>query len=448
MSLNVYRKYPESCSSLSTIEKVCSDRIKLYKIFEAAKYNRLEVGTLQWSNYIISKIQEVELKSYYVLLGLELQYSMLKAKREDNLAHWMVGLSYSATKEQINLFINWELQWFHLLFSNLSKSKRDAFLIGNNFICEHLGPVNKLLLYDKLIQCTEVTENDFDSTKFYKTEFYKVPDLVRKKQILLDKGLAIFPEDNIVYYVKSKLCNEFSLQLEFQKKVVPNVGKYQFLIEDLPKYIPRLLGCELDGVYLRNIDQIADNHFPLCMQNLHHTLRTNHHLKYEGKMQYGVFLYWLGLPYKDAITFWKDEFTQGITEDLFNRKYLYLFQHQYGKTGRKEPYEQFYCSKILEYSPLPSQHHGCPFKHWSKSILFERLESEVSCITDIEDLVTQKEYQKACTTYLCKSRKVPQHVLNLELDVIESPIQYVNQSFKALDVLDVIFDSDENILNI
>ncbi|XP_028128638.2 DNA primase large subunit-like [Diabrotica virgifera virgifera] len=437
--LNVYRKYPKGYSSSTKLEIVCTNRIKLYKIFEAAKYNRLEVGTVQWSNYVTSKIQEVELKCYYPLLGLEIK-GMLKAKREDNLAHWMVGLTYSATTEQRNLFIDWELQWVHLLFSKLSRTRRDTFLRDNNFHIDSLTPVEKLVLQHRIMKCIEVDIIDYSDTTFYKSEFYEVPDVVSKKHILLMQGSAIFHEDNVVYFVLNKLRYEFSDRLKFQKKVYPHWDKYLHIIQDLPKYIPKLIGCEVDGVNLENIDQISQEHFPLCMQHLHRSLRKNHHLKYDAKMQYGVFLYWLGLSYTDAMKFWKDEFTQGMSEDVFNRKYSYLFKHQYGMIGRRQPYQPFNCSKILAYSPLPLQHHGCPFKHWSKAVLRETLATEVSSITDIEDLLDEKDYRKACTAYLCKSRKIPKQILDPEVAAIESPIEYVNQSFKALDLLDQVFD--------
>lgn len=38
------------------------------------------------------------------------------------------------------------------------------------------------------------------------------------------------------------------------------------------------------------VDDLARKHFPLCMRNLHGSLRKDHHLKHYGRLQYGLFL--------------------------------------------------------------------------------------------------------------------------------------------------------------
>lgn len=38
------------------------------------------------------------------------------------------------------------------------------------------------------------------------------------------------------------------------------------------------------------VDVIAAKHYPLCMKNMHDGLRRDKHLKYEGRLQYGLFL--------------------------------------------------------------------------------------------------------------------------------------------------------------
>lgn len=38
------------------------------------------------------------------------------------------------------------------------------------------------------------------------------------------------------------------------------------------------------------VDDLSRKHFPLCMRNLHESLRRDHHLKHFGRLQYGLFL--------------------------------------------------------------------------------------------------------------------------------------------------------------
>ena len=45
-----------------------------------------------------------------------------------------------------------------------------------------------------------------------------------------------------------------------------------------------------EGVRAEMVDELARQHFPMCMRNLHGNLRRNHHLKHFGRLQYGLFL--------------------------------------------------------------------------------------------------------------------------------------------------------------
>ena len=38
------------------------------------------------------------------------------------------------------------------------------------------------------------------------------------------------------------------------------------------------------------VPELAETHFPACMSVLQNTLKTSHHLKYKGRLQYGLFL--------------------------------------------------------------------------------------------------------------------------------------------------------------
>ncbi|XP_057651141.1 DNA primase large subunit-like [Diorhabda carinulata] len=442
MNLNTYRISPVTTCSFLKIEEICKERIQLYAIFEQAKILELEDGTEPWSNFIISNIKHLKLNTYHTLLGYKLHQGLLKSKRIDNTAHWIVGLSYCRTKELQKLFVNWELQWFHLLYINTKKSDRQMFLLKNNLMCKELEYLERISFSDEIINGTDVTKSDYHSTVFYKTKYYEIPEIVAGRKAFLKGGVAVFSENYYICFIKNKLRHEFTMHLNFQNKVYPYLNdRYKYLVHCIPQYIPVLnFGSELDSLGLDNIDQFADHHFPLCMRNLHKTLRTNHHLKYDGRMQLGVFLFWLGLSFEDAMEFWKNEFVKKMPEDLFNRKHTYLFKHQYGLVGRKSPYPPSSCSNILLYTPLPNQHQGCPFKHWSKTTLLETIDQEVPCLKDIEDLVDQRQFQKACTTYFCRSKNVAH--LSVENDIIKSPNQYVHESFLVRDILETIFDDD------
>lgn len=119
----------------------------------------------------------------------------------------------------------------------------------------------------------------------------------------------------------------------------------------------------------RNIDTLSA-HFPLCMQNLHRTLRRDAHLKHYGRLQYTLFLKGIGLNLEECLIFWRTAFHK-ITDDTFNKEYRYNVRHAYGDVGgdanrRSGGYSPFSCQKILtEHPPGPGEAHGCPYRHFS-----------------------------------------------------------------------------------
>jgi len=52
------------------------------------------------------------------------------------------------------------------------------------------------------------------------------------------------------------------------------------------------------------------------MRELHDRLRSEHHLRHGGRMQYGLFLKGVGLSLQQSLTFWKREFTRKMDPDV------------------------------------------------------------------------------------------------------------------------------------
>ena len=109
-----------------------------------------------------------------------------------------------------------------------------------------------------------------------------------------------------------------------------------------------------EGIRAEMVDELARQHFPMCMRNLHENLKRNHHLKHFGRLQYGLFLkvghlllenkvqlhldsQVLGLSIEEALAFWRKSFS-GHTDDQFNKHYKYNIRHSYGLEGRRANY--------------------------------------------------------------------------------------------------------------
>jgi DNA primase large subunit len=126
-----------------------------------------------------------------------------------------------------------------------------------------------------------------------------------------------------------------------------------------------------ENITPEQIDSLAKSAMPLCMSHLHHTLKTEKHLKHSGRMQYGLFLKSMGLKLEDALVFWKHHFSK-VGPENFDKKYAYNIRHNYGKEGKRVDYTPYSCMKIIQ-GPVPSgkeEAHGKKNIYHRHSILY------------------------------------------------------------------------------
>lgn len=169
-------------------------------------------------------------------------------------------------------------------------------------------------------------------------------------------------------------------------------------------YDPQYKNVEVKGgqVIPEQIDALAQQSFPLCMKILHRELRNKHHLRHQGRQQFGLFLKGIGLSLDDALRFWREEFTRNMTLEQFEKNYSYNIRHNYGKEGKRTNYTAYGCMKIITGLGAPTQqdHHGCPFKNFSaESLRVEMKAFKREQVDEIIDLVEKKHYQVACRKY-------------------------------------------------
>ena len=193
-----------------------------------------------------------------------------------------------------------------------------------------------------------------------------------------------------------------------------------------------------------SIDRLSQ-HFPLCMRNLHQTLRKNSHLKHYGRLQYTLFLKGMGLTLEDCLIFWRQAFKL-ITDDTFNKEYRYNVRHAYGDVGgdairRGRGYAPYSCQKILtEHPPGSGESHGCPYRHFSVDNLQTLLQScgvhDRQVLQGVREDVDRKRYHIACNrvfewAHQSELRKVKDDGSwpAAELDTIVHPNTYFKRSF-------------------
>lgn len=111
----------------------------------------------------------------------------------------------------------------------------------------------------------------------------------------------------------------------------------------------------------------------MCMRILHEALKSNHHLKNSGRIQYGLFIKGIGVTMEDSLSFWKTEFTKKIDSVKFDKEYAYTIRHTYGKEGRQTNYTPLGCQKIMSSVQSPGEFNGCPYKHMDNTSLKQKL---------------------------------------------------------------------------
>lgn len=155
-----------------------------------------------------------------------------------------------------------------------------------------------------------------------KVRWTRVPDLVEKRKVFLQKGMAFVPQSEISSIVfqefetrlvkalevsSSKQCSLYSLAhhfscLQMTAKALPRLDEDTRIIPILDNLSQGFLagvssewgntsssgnGSEVTADM---VDDIARKHYPACMRNLHDCLRRDRHLKHFGRLQYGLFL--------------------------------------------------------------------------------------------------------------------------------------------------------------
>nr|CAI5830884.1 unnamed protein product [Callosobruchus analis] len=440
LGLNMYKHPPnDKFIQLSELESIINERLQLYSILEKATVNKKH-----WEKTVLLQIRQHKMENYMNPLEstifLDREYKCWR----DEVAHWLLLLYYCKSDELSEQFIKRETEWLALRYRNAPAEDRSRFLKDNNFDYPEVSQEEKLQFERQLESCNFKAYSL--NGKFRKTHFCNVQRLVTLRRVFLNKGIAYFPEVLLVYAVKQHFQQQLNINLTWARRIGIRDERIMLLFPNIPLPTSNRFSIPIE-VTVDSVDRVAEQHYPLCMWHLHRCLRQNHHLKYDCKMQLGIFLKWIGMPYEDMLVFWREEFTKAMTEDKYNKKYEYLFKHQYGQVGGRIQYKPYTCERIQSFTPAVNQEHGCPFKHWDLSSLSTKLEEvlgeDFEQLQDIEDLVRAGQYVDACNMFLCCRNPAASGS-----EPITSPNEYVQKSMisemygvEVKDCLDTVLDT-------
>lgn len=412
--VQLYRKPPLMTISLSEFEELAVARLKVLRIIDQANLQKnVPKYSEDWRKKIIADVKKQGIKTFPRLAefseGGGQSEEDVGARRKDHISHYLLRLAYCRSEDLRRWFIAREVDLFRLRFHCLTPKGITTFLKENKLDYSPIHSSEKEELKEHLRCSTaSISSSTVDTFDFYKVPFIEVLDLVRNRKVYLSSGFAYIPSPDLVSVLMSLFRANLShaLTLTFRHlAVVEQDERIYPLLRGLhhsytgEEYLAKKDG---DDIQVEDLDKLSRSSFPLCMRRLHEKLREAHHLKYGGRMQYGLFLKGIGLSLENAMKFWREEFVKAMDADKFEKQYAYNIRHNYGKEGKRVNYTPYSCTKIIMSSVGPGDTHGCPFKHNDLSSLKQQLLSigiPSAGIQEISDYVSRGHYQIACGKY-------------------------------------------------
>ena len=446
--LSFYILPPTADISLEQFEEWAISRLKVLSELETCTFrNKTPEETLNYMTPILDTHLPLHSNS-------SRSSNLQEERKKDHYSHFILRLAFSSTEDLRRRFSRLETMLFRLRYRQDDSTERRAFVNNLDFAWEIVSDSEKKDLYTELMSATGPFKRD-EKPEWFKIDWEQVPDLVEHRKVYLKAGMAYVPQREQMSLVATEFTKRLDQALEMTARALPRLDEddrlspilthlaHSFTTPDAGYDSSSSLPSNLQP-NAANVDKLAQ-HFPLCMSNLHSTLRTNAHLKHYGRLQYTLFLKGLGLSLEDCIMFWRRSFRL-MTDEKFQKEYKYNIRHAYGDVGgdanrRGRGYTPYSCQKLLtEALPASGQQHGCPYRTFSQDNLISLLQAggvtDREVLKDVKDLVKGQRYHVACNrifehTHKTELKKVKDQKLwqEAELDTILHPNTYFKRSF-------------------
>ncbi|KAL2055566.1 hypothetical protein ABVK25_004374 [Lepraria finkii] len=452
--LNLYEIPPTAEITLEQFEQWAIDRLRILAELEACSFrNKTPAETAAHITPLLQKWIPLHSNSSS---SAGAQDESLKLERQkDHYSHFILRLAFSSTEDLRRRFARIEGSLFKLRFQNDDARERQAFVESLQLDWEVVSEEEKRTLAVDLQNATPgLRKQEVEEGGWFKVDFETVPELVESRRVFLKRGKAYVPVREQMSMVLAGFNERVDKGLELAARALPRLDEDDRLtpilnhlsrnfatpdstLSDSDSALP---GAPINAASIDHLTQ----HFPLCMRNLHMTLRKNSHLKHFGRLQYTLFLKGIGLTLEDCLIFWRQAFKL-ITDDTFNKEYRYNVRHAYGEVGgdatrRGRGYSPFSCQKILtEHPPGSGESHGCPYRHFSVDSLTTLLQTtgvnDRDVLRGVKEDVEKKRYHIACNRIFDWAHKGDIKRVKedgswgaAELDTIVHPNTYVSVS--------------------
>jgi len=433
--LNFYLKPPPVEISVEDFERFALDRLQVLKTIENATLRNKKGDEFRREMDRVSS-EHMRMRTGHTKEAME-------DRRKDHVSHFILRLAYCRSEDLRSWFLRQECALFRYRFELESRKDKEAFLKTLDIEWKVVSQEDKMTMRAELESCAIWTAKSagvqsvkefVENETYFEVAFQKVPDLVSRRSVLLRRGKAYVPMTEQISLVMDEFKARLSKALEATAKALPRMDEDERLKPVLLNVEKQYTGKDYGDtasvagrVKASDVDALSQ-HFPLCMRNLHQSLRQDKHLRHGGRMQYSLFLKGIGLPIEEALVFWRKAFGN-FTDDKFQKEYAYNIRHNYGLEGRRMNYAPYSCLKIIQSNqPSTGDHHGCPFRHFSEASLNATLaKNKVSGqqSSEITRLVKERHYQLACTKYFEVTHP---DIPSGQVGTIEHPNQYFDMS--------------------
>lgn len=304
----LYHVPPTQDITLPMFEELAVERLSVLRLLEQACSKNLRVMSDEWREEVIRELKQAGFKHYQRLIDGHTTKDATKeqdlsARRRDYISHFILRLAYCRSQDLRRWFISRELELFKLKFHRLIGPEIKRFLEIHKLEYVPISEAEKMEIRSQLQDCTMQMVGALD---FYRVHFTEVPELVRTRRCFVKDGYAYVQSQDFVSIVAGiqEACIEKGLAAA--ARFLPEIEDDERIVDLLKRLHTSYTGKDYalgskDNVPIECIDQLSKKSFPPCMRHCHETLRTKHHLKHFGRLQYGLFLKSIGVTLENAL---------------------------------------------------------------------------------------------------------------------------------------------------
>lgn len=360
--------------------------------------------------------------------------SVIRNERfKDQMSHFILRLAFCQRPEDCTRFVKLETTLFKIRYELFTIEERSAFVSSLNLAWPRASP-SELRELEPLLR---FSNPGAALEAHYKVNMEDAMDLVRRRKVLLCKGVAFVPESLQL----SLLAKEFGRRLESSLELL---AKYRSRLLNDPR-VDRVLNIansgfaksqykadpnKLDGKFTaQSMDQLdKDNFLPMCSSMLHENLKRTRHASHAERLHYQRFLKFMGMPVEQAIQL----FTTYYNDDKKRNEITYGIKHIYGLVGSRKENSAYSCRKVYEdgLNARSNEAHGCPFQRLSPDNLEKLLRrhgiNDTEGISEVKRHSREKQIHLACSkTYELTH---PKDAMKYD-DAISSPNMYFERAW-------------------